>query len=106
MRCCSWKRESEEHSSPFDELHHDGARVSATFDAVDLGDVRMVQRGEGFGFPLESRQAIRVRGERLRQDLERDVSIELGVARAVHLAHAAGPEGAENLVRAKARPGG
>ena len=27
-------------------------------DAEDVGDVRMIQRGEDFGFPLEAREAV------------------------------------------------
>ena len=49
----------------------------------------MVQRDEDFGFPLEAGQPIGVRRERLGQDLERHVPVELRVARAVDLAHAA-----------------
>ena len=40
------------------------------------------------------------------QDLERDVAIQLRVARAIDLAHAAGAEGGEDFVRAEARAGG
>ena len=38
------------------------------------------------------------RGERSRQNLDRDVALELRVARAIDLAHAAGAEGGEDLV--------
>ena len=52
----------------------------------------MRERGDGLGFALEPREGRRVRGERVRQDLDRDVAIQLRVARAVHLAHPAGAE--------------
>ena len=62
----------------------------------------MIERCEQSGFAFEARHAIGVRGERRRQDLQRDVALQLGVARAIHLAHPAGPEGAEDLVDADA----
>ena len=64
-----------------------------------------VEGRERFQLPLESRQTIGITGQRLGQDLERDLSIELGVARAIDLAHTPGPERAENLVRADTRSG-
>ena len=63
-------------------------------------DVRMIQRRERLRFALEPREPLGIGGERLGQDLDRDVATELRVARAIDLAHAAGPEGGEDLVRA------
>ena len=64
-----------------DELHDQrGGRVARVLDAVDLRDVRMIERGERLRFALEAHQAIGVAGERGRQDLERDLAIELRVA--------------------------
>ncbi len=65
----------------------------------------MVQRSEGLRFSLESRDAFWIGSEQLWQDLDRDVAIELRVTCAVDLAHAAGPQGGEDLVRAEARAG-
>src|SRR4029077_10408731 len=42
--------------------------------------------------------------ERVGDDLQRDVATELRVARAIDLAHAAGAEGREDLVRADSCP--
>ena len=53
-------------------------------------------------FALETARGGRDRARTLGQDLDRDVAIELRVARAIHLAHAAGAEGGEDLVRAEA----
>ena len=58
-----------------------------------------------FRFALESRDAFGVSREHLGQDLDSDVAIEPRVACAIHLAHAAGPEGGEDLVRAEASAG-
>ena len=52
----------------------------------------MVQRRQRLRFARESRQAIRIAREEIRQDLDRDVAIELRIARAVDLAHPAGAE--------------
>ena len=49
-----------------DQLHHERADAAALFEAVDVRDVRMVQRGEDLGFALEAREALGVGGERRR----------------------------------------
>ena len=86
-----------------DELHderHSGARI---FHAVDRRDVRMVQRREQLRFAMKARQALRVAGDFRQQHFDRDVAVELRVARAVHLAHAACPEQRLNLIPAEPR---
>jgi hypothetical protein len=50
------------------------------------------------GLPLEARADLGARREVLRQHLHGDVPAETGVAGAVDLAHAAGPEGLEDLI--------
>ena len=37
-----------------DELHHQRADAVALFQSVDDGDIRVVQRRQGFGFSLEA----------------------------------------------------
>ena len=49
-------------------------------------------------FTLEAGHAIGVECEEFRQDLDRDVAIQLGVASAIHLAHPANPQRGQNLV--------
>ena len=39
---------------PFDQLHHQRRDAATLFEAVDPGDVWMVQRGEHFCFALKS----------------------------------------------------
>ena len=53
------------------------------------GDVRMVQRRERLRFAREPGEPVGIAGERVRQDFQRDVAIELRIARAIHLPHAA-----------------
>jgi hypothetical protein len=76
------------------------------FQAVDAADVRVVERGQEPGFPLEARHPVRV-GRKLRwKRLERHVATELAVARPPDLAHAATAEGRDDLVRSDACAGG
>ena len=78
----------------------------ARFDAVDLGDAGMVQRGERPRLALEARDPVGVRGKEVGQDLDRDVPIEARVARPVDLAHPARTKGSEDLVPADSRTWG
>ena len=65
-------------------------------------DVRMVQRGEHFGFALEARQPLGIGGDGRRQDLDGDVALQLGVAGAIDLAHAANAERRDDFVGTEA----
>ncbi len=60
----------------------------------------MGQRGDRQRLALESRQAIGIGGKRLRQHLDGDVALQLGIARAVHVAHAARADVRSDLVGA------
>jgi len=62
----------------------------------------MIQGRCGIGFQLEAVQALRIGRERCRQDLDGHVAFEPRIARAIHLAHAAGADGGHDLVRSKA----
>jgi hypothetical protein len=48
---------------------------------MDCGDVGMVQAGQQLGFTFEALQPFLVGGQGLRQDLDRDLSIEGRVQR-------------------------
>jgi hypothetical protein len=61
-------------------------------DAVNRGDIRMVQRGKGPGLAIEPGQTIRVRRDRLRQHLDRDVSRQVRIDSAVDFAHSTGTD--------------
>ena len=69
------------------------------------GDVGMVERGERLRFALEAHQPIGIGPQTLGQDLQRDVAIELGIARAIHLAHAAFADERRDFVHTKACTG-
>src|SRR5258706_4216149 len=78
----------------------------AVLEPVDVADVGMVQRGEDLRFASKAGQPVWVVRDRPAQNLQRNVTIELRVARAIDLAHAAGAERAEDLVGAEVRTGG
>ena len=74
------------------QLHDQRADAAGFLDAVDGGDVRVVQRGQRLRFAREAREAIGIGGQGCGQDLDGDVAIELGIARAIDLAHPAGAQ--------------
>src|SRR5207249_4769498 len=86
-----------------DELHHEGGDAPALFEPVDRGDMGMIQRGERLRLPLEARDALGVAGERFGQDLDRDVAIQLVIAGAIDLAHAARAKRRDDLIRSETR---
>jgi len=53
------------------------------------------------GLALKADKPLRIMGQRSRKNLDRYITIELGVASAVNLAHAARTDGGEDLVRAQ-----
>ncbi len=63
----------------------------------------MIERREHLRVAAEAREPNRIVGDGGQQQLDRDVAIELGVASAIHLAHATGAESGENLVGADLR---
>ena len=87
-----------------DQFHHERVDVRGLIlfdDAVDLRDVRVVERGQRLRFAREARDAIRIVREHVGQDLDRDVAVQLRIARAIHLAHSAFAQLGDDLVRAE-----
>jgi len=70
-------------------------------DLVDRDDVGMVQGGGRPGFLGEAAETIRAGGERLGQELDGDVAVQVVVAGAIDLAHAPGAQLVEELVPAE-----
>jgi len=73
---------------PFDQLHHERRHARRVFESVNVGDVRVVQGGQHLGLTTEPCKALSIGHERLRQDFDRNLTIQLRVAGAIHLAHA------------------
>ena len=54
--------------------------------------MRMRELRDGTGFAIEPLTELRIGGERVWQNLDRDRTVESRVARFIHLAHATGAE--------------
>ena len=80
--------------------------AGVVLEAVNGADVRVVERREHLRLALEPRETIGVARECLGQHLQRDVAIELRVARTPHLAHAAGTEQCDDFITTKNTTGG
>ena len=65
----------------------------------------MIQRREDFGFALKAREPIAIGRERRRQDLDRDLALQLRVGRPIHLAHPAFADLGGDFVDAEAGAG-
>ena len=65
--------------------------------------LRMIQRGERLRFARESRKTVPVMGEGVRENLESDIAIQLGVPSTPHLPHAAFADRRGDLIDAEAR---
>jgi hypothetical protein len=86
---------------PFDQFEHEKRRRGRFDEIVNRGDPRVVERREHLGFATQPRDAVLILGKRLRQDLDRDVAFQLGIARAVDLAHATGTQRSDDFIVAQ-----
>jgi hypothetical protein len=68
-------------------------------EAVEVGDVRMVERGKEPCLALEARKALAVRSEGFGQELQRDEPAESGVGGPEDLAHPSRAERCDDFVR-------
>jgi hypothetical protein len=68
---------------------------------MDLGDVRVAQGRQDFGFALEPRKPLNVARKRLRKHLESDLALEVCVGGAVDLTHSARANLGCHFVRAE-----
>ena len=80
------------------QLHDQEPCVAVGLKSMNGRNVRMVQGGERLRLALEPSQPLLVFGERFRQHLDRHLTLELRVARPIHLSHAARTERAKDLV--------
>ena len=81
----------------FEKLGDDPGRPLVHADVVDREDIRVIQAARGARFLFEPALAIGIARECRRQDLDRDVALQLRIARAIDLAHAADAETSEDL---------
>ena len=73
---------------------------------MDGGDIRMVQRSEHFRFALKASEAIVIRRQGGRQNLDGDLTFQPGVGGPIHLPHPAFANLRDDFVDAEARAGG
>ncbi len=86
-------------------LHDQGPRPARILDAVDGGDVGVVERGQESSLTLEAGHSPRTRSHVVGQHLERDLAPQARVSRPVHLSHPALAERANDFVAPKTRAG-
>ena len=72
------------------------------FEAVNLRDVRMIERGECSSFAIKSCQPFGILRDRLGQHFDRYVATEVGIRRPMHLPHPARANLGGDLIRAEA----
>ena len=88
------------------QLHDGVGHAVVAPDVVDGEDVRMRQRRHGVRLALEAGAAGGVAGDIRGEHLDRHLAPQPGVARAVHLAHAARTERPDDLVHSEPATGG
>ena len=81
-----------------DELHRVPEQAGPSGDVVDVDDVGMVDAGGQLGLAPEALHHRRIRGEVGVQHLERDLTLQMEVAYAVHPPESAGPDQPQELV--------
>ena len=92
---------------PFHQLQHQRPRALGFvfFNAVDGGDVRVVEAGEDLRLPREPGEAVRVAGEGVGENLQRDLAAQLGIRGLPDLSHAALAEQGGHVVVSEAGAG-
>jgi hypothetical protein len=82
-------------------FHHEKVGTCVAADVVNRADVRMVQARERLRLALEARLERGVRGDVIRQHLDRHGAPQARVGGLVHFAHATGAEGRSDFVGAE-----
>src|SRR5262245_36375395 len=83
------------------QFEHEELDTVDFVQAIDRGDVRMVQRGEELRFATKAPESLWIAGEGLGQDLHRDIASELGITSTVDFTHPAAAKRGDDPVRAK-----
>ena len=84
---------------PLDQFHGQEPDAIRIFSGIDRDDVRVVECGDGAGFAREAFVPRRIGGHAGGQHFQRNIAGEPGIAGAIHLAHSACPERADDLIR-------
>lgn len=84
-----------------DQFHYQRAAAGGFFEAVNMRNVWMVQRGKRLHLTREARHWIRIAREGVEQNLPREVATQFRIARPMDFAHAAGADAGDDFVRAE-----
>ena len=79
--------------------------VTGLADFIDGANVRVIERCGGARFAEEPCASFGFEGQLAREHLQRDISSELRIARAIHLTHAASANEGNDFIRAEMRAG-
>ena len=90
---------------PLEQLHDGHGLVVHDRELVNRHDAGVGERGDRPRLGLEAPPHLGIGGDVRRHDFDGDVAIEPWVARAIHFAHAAGPDWSDDLVLGEARAG-
>jgi hypothetical protein len=82
----------------FHEFQDESGDAVVLGDAVDSGNVRVTESRKDVRLALEARTPVGVARDRVRQELESHVALQLQVSGAIHLAHPARSERCQNLI--------
>ena len=91
---------------PLYQLHRDVVSGTVLSEFVDGNDIGVVEGRCRARFLLEAVQPIIVCGERGGQNLDRNNAVQARVPRPIHLAHPAGAQQLDNLIRSELRARG
>ena len=83
---------------PLQQFHGDEVLPVRFVDLVDRADVRMIERRRGEGFPLEAFASSRIVLHFRRQELQRDMAVQLEVFGLIHHTHPAAAELFQNPI--------
>ncbi len=81
------------------------ASVGPSTRAVNVGDIRMVERRQHLRLAAETGETVGIVRDGREQNLDRDLAVQFRIARAIDLAHAAGAQRRDDFVRPEARAG-
>jgi hypothetical protein len=85
-----------------DKFQDQSEHAVGVFEAMDLGDVRMIERREHFRLALKTRDTVAIAGKRRGKDLDGDIALQPRISGAIHLAHATSTNRGGDFVWAEA----
>jgi hypothetical protein len=90
----------------FNQLHYQRVFPVRLLQAVNGGNVGMVQRGQDLCFTPEARHALGVSSEYVREHLQGHITAQLAVPGPIHFSHSARTKWCDDLIGTDFRAGG